>query len=316
MFCIIISIIDITACAAPVNLYVRVTNEDKLLDKLVAVSVEDVLNIRSEPDINAEKVGQMYDGCGGIILDRTDGWIKLQSGNLTGWANDDYLLFGNTAYAYISDSYDKIEPAAIMAVLTDTINVRTRADTDADIMEHIDKGSVVTVLDYDDEWMCIKFDGHKGYMTSEYAILYPQMNIGETMKEIKKVKQPDMTIEYVSYDPYMANADIRLLLASLIYCEAGNQSFEGMVAVGAVVMNRVRSGSFPNDIYDVIYQQGQFTPVTRGKVDRVYWSGNIPEICIQAADEALSGVSPVGDCLYFRRCDGSDGLILGDHVFR
>ena len=48
------------------------------------------------------------------------------------------------------------------------------------------------------------------------------------------------------------------LLAALIYCEAGNQPYEGQVAVGAVVMNRVRSGSYPNTISEVIYQSGQF----------------------------------------------------------
>ena len=54
------------------------------------------------------------------------------------------------------------------------------------------------------------------------------------------------------------------LLAAIIYCEAGNQSREGKVAVGAVVMHRVYSDSFPNNIYDVIYQSGQFTPAYSG----------------------------------------------------
>ena len=50
------------------------------------------------------------------------------------------------------------------------------------------------------------------------------------------------------------------LLASLIFCEAGNQPYEGQVAVGAVVMNRVKSSTYPDTISDVIYQSGQFTP--------------------------------------------------------
>ena len=48
------------------------------------------------------------------------------------------------------------------------------------------------------------------------------------------------------------------LMASIIYCEAGNQPYEGQVAVGAVIMNRVKSGSYPNSIEEVIYQSGQF----------------------------------------------------------
>ena len=52
-------------------------------------------------------------------------------------------------------------------------------------------------------------------------------------------------------------ADQRLL-AALIFCEAGNQPYEGQVAVGAVVMNRVNSGAYPGSIREVIYQSGQF----------------------------------------------------------
>ena len=59
------------------------------------------------------------------------------------------------------------------------------------------------------------------------------------------------------------------LLAALIFCEAGNQPYEGQVAVGAVVMNRVNSGQFPDTITDVIYQSGQFTPAMTGWLDSV-----------------------------------------------
>ena len=59
------------------------------------------------------------------------------------------------------------------------------------------------------------------------------------------------------------------LLAALIYCEAGGEPYEGQVAVGAVVLNRVRSSSFPNSIEEVIYQSGQFGPAVTGKLGRV-----------------------------------------------
>ena len=107
--------------------------------------------------------------------------------------------------------------------------------------------------------------------------------------------------------------DIRFL-AALIYCEAGNQSYEGKVAVGAVVMNRVKSPRYPNTIEGVIRASGQFTPVRSGKVDRVYASG-VPEECILAAQEALAGVSPVGDATHFRRNNGREGQVIGAHVF-
>ena len=104
------------------------------------------------------------------------------------------------------------------------------------------------------------------------------------------------------------------LLAALIFCEAGNQPYEGQVAVGAVVMNRVRSGSFPNTITDVIYQSGQFTPAMTGWLDSVLASDGYTDSAMQAAADALAGSNPVGDCLYFST--GGGGYQLGDHYFR
>ena len=111
-----------------------------------------------------------------------------------------------------------------------------------------------------------------------------------------------------------ASASEQELLAALIFCEAGNQSYEGQVAVGAVVMNRVRSGSFPNTITDVIYQSGQFTPAITGWLDSVLASDGYTESAMQAAADALAGSNPIGDCLYFST--GGGGYQLGDHYFR
>ena len=107
----------------------------------------------------------------------------------------------------------------------------------------------------------------------------------------------------------------RDLLACLIYCEAGNQPFEGQVAVGAVVINRVRSAAYPNTISGVIYQNKQFSPVASGRLATRLAMG-ATAACYQAADEAMRGVTPVGNCLYFRTVIPEiKGQIIGDHVF-
>ncbi|MCR4762240.1 MAG: cell wall hydrolase [Lachnospiraceae bacterium] len=107
----------------------------------------------------------------------------------------------------------------------------------------------------------------------------------------------------------------RDLLACLIYCEAGNEPYEGQVAVGAVVMNRCMSGAFPDTITGVIYQSGQFTPVRTGRLAaRLVQGAN--QSCYDAADAAMSGQSPVGDCLFFRTVIPQiKGQIIGGHVF-
>lgn len=104
------------------------------------------------------------------------------------------------------------------------------------------------------------------------------------------------------------------LLAALIFCEAGGESYQGQLAVGAVVMNRVRSGRFPNSIRGVIYQSGQFGPAITGKLERVMASGRTTESCRRAAAQAIAGENPVGNALYFG--DGQNrGTKIGGHWF-
>lgn len=103
------------------------------------------------------------------------------------------------------------------------------------------------------------------------------------------------------------------LMASIIYCEAGNQPYEGQVAVGAVIMNRVKSGSYPNSIEEVIYQSGQFGPATTGWLNRVRSSKGYSQTALQAAVDALNGSNPIGSCLYFDQ--GGSGMKIGAHYF-
>ncbi len=103
------------------------------------------------------------------------------------------------------------------------------------------------------------------------------------------------------------------LLAAIIWCEAGNQSYDGMVAVGQVVMDRVASPSFPNSISEVLNQPGQFTPASSGVLQSALASG-VNSTCYSAASDAMSGAAPVpGYPLYFNTHSGS--YQLGAHYF-
>lgn len=108
----------------------------------------------------------------------------------------------------------------------------------------------------------------------------------------------------------------RYLLANLIYCEAGNQPYTGQVAVGAVVMNRVMSSVFPDTVLGVIYQNKQFSPVASGRLALALAENRATAACYQAADEAMSGVTTVGNCLFFRTpIEGLTGIQIGGHIF-
>lgn len=108
----------------------------------------------------------------------------------------------------------------------------------------------------------------------------------------------------------------RYLLANLIYCEAGGEPYEGQVAVGAVVINRVLSSVFPDTVVGVIYANKQFSPVASGRLALALSENRATESCYQAADAAMSGYSNVGGCVYFRTpVEGLTGINIGGHVF-
>ena len=84
------------------------------------------------------------------------------------------------------------------------------------------------------------------------------------------------------------------LLAMIINGEARGESYTGQVAVGAVVLNRVRHSSFPNTIAGVIYQPGAFTAVDDGQINKP-----IESSCFNAARDALNGWDPSGGAIYY-----------------
>ena len=141
------------------------------------------------------------------------------------------------------------------------------------------------------------------------------------------------TIAETTKDKYSAS-DLRYL-TSIIYCEARGESYAGKKAVGIVVMNRVESDLFPDDIQGVIYQSGQFAPVSNGSLaaalsmyDRQGEYGEWDKTmlsCFEAAEEVLEGSREInvndkeqdmGDYLFFSVYIGGARYQLGNHMFR
>ncbi len=106
------------------------------------------------------------------------------------------------------------------------------------------------------------------------------------------------------------------LLANLIYCEAGGEPYEGKLAVGAVVINRMLSSVYPDTVLGVIYQKKQFSPVGSGRLALALTNNKATPDCYRAAEEAMSGMSNVGNCVYFRTpIPGLTGISIGGHIF-
>lgn len=100
-------------------------------------------------------------------------------------------------------------------------------------------------------------------------------------------------IENSCYQKGFTQEDL-ILLARIIHAEARGESFQGKVAVGAVVLNRMKSSYFPKNLKEVIYQRNQFTPVQDGSINL-----DPDERCIKAALMALMGEDPTKGALFF-----------------
>lgn len=101
------------------------------------------------------------------------------------------------------------------------------------------------------------------------------------------------------------------LLAALVWAEAGDQDFTGQRLVADVVLNRVRSAAWPNTISGVIYQPGQFSPVTDGGLDRAW--GNVTQSCYDAASLALAGDHVNTEVIYFSMYGCANGTFVFQH---
>ena len=294
------------------NINQKFENEKERMEtELAMANVQNALNVRAEADEKSEKVGLLYKDCGGTILEQKDGWTKIRSGNVVGWAKDEYLLFGEDAKAMAEDVGNWI-------VTLDSAAVRVRKEPHFDaevygLLAHDDSVEFIDIIN--DSWISVDYDGEIGYINTDYVNVQFYIDKAESIEVIRARERAEAEKKRTANRGAVpADADELRLLGALIYCEAGNQSYEGMVGVGAVVMNRLKHPAYPNTIHGVIYASGQFTPAMTGKVAKVY-EGTVPEMCMQAAQAAINGETTVGDATYFRRAGKREGFVLGDHVF-
>lgn len=281
---------------------------------LVMANVRSSLNVREEASADSERVGYLYADCGGTIIARDGDWTKIQSGNLIGWASNEYLLFGEEAEE-LAQSVGR----TMATVNTDALRVRKGPSTDTGIWGFVKKGDVIEAIveDTTDEWVALEFEGEEGFINTQYVDLEFEVDKGETVEEVKareKREKEEKAKLIANLGPVAVGATDETLLAALVYCEAGNQPYEGQLAVASVVMNRVRSAAYPNTVAGVIYASGQFTPALNGKVEAQLGRG-IPDSCLQAAREAIAGTTNIGTATHFRRWTGQEGYVMGAHVF-
>ncbi|MBR5565394.1 MAG: cell wall hydrolase [Roseburia sp.] len=301
------------------------TEEEQLWQNRVMADVEDKMNVRAEASKDSEIVGRMRKGDVAEVVEIGEEWTHIKSGNVDGYVKNEYCVYGLDALAYANTNID------IRATITGTgIRVRSEASTDSSIVASVSKGTVLIVepdAEQVDGWLAVRYTGKTRYISADYAEVTHATTEAITIAEEKEIARKKAEeeakrraaqtteITVVQNASFNASTDEVLLLAALIQCEAGGECYEGKVAVGAAVMNRVRSGRYPNSITEVIYAPGQFSPAGNGKVASVVANGPKAS-CIQAAQEAINGVDNTNGAISFRLAkSGHAGLVIGNHVF-
>lgn len=304
----------------------EVMSEEELSwqNRLMA-NVDDFLYVRSAGDENAEIVGKMYKGDVAEIVESGDTWTHIMSGNVDGWVMNSYCVFGTDAMNYASENFD-----TSAEIQTNGLRIRREADTDGAVIAAVSTGTELTVntdAETVDGWVAVEYGGETGYVSADYVTtdleLGEAITLAEEQEVIEKAKAEEEAKKSaqvassgaVQSESVAASVDDVTLLAALIQCEAGNECYEGQLAVGAVVMNRVKSGSYPGSISGVIYQSGQFPPAGSGSVAAIASRGP-KSSCVQAAQEAINGMDNTSGATRFARTSsGHAGVAIGNHVF-
>lgn len=314
----------------------QLTQEQQEWQTKLMPKVEESLNVRAQADEQSDIVGKLYKGSVADIVENDGTWAHIKSGNVDGYVNVSYCVTGTDALSYAYDTCGEI-----VTVNTDGLRVRETADTNSKALDVADQGKTYQVdraAQAPDGWIAVVSDSQTGYIAADYATRSLNTRVGITIEEeqaqIAAQKEAERKAaaeaakaakkntsentsskkaETTQGEAVSAGADDLTLLAAIIECEAGGESYECQLAVGAAVINRVKSSSYPNSISGVIYQKGQFGPASSGKLARKL-SGSISSSCYSAAQEAMSGVDNTGGCTSFN--DHGSGISIGNMKFR
>lgn len=272
--------------------------EGEFKDKAV-INTEPYLNVRKDSSTESEVVGMLYPVSCVTVLETGDEWTKIQSGEITGYIKNENALFGKDAEELITtlaveDLRDAVPATAQENKTPEPADKETAKNDDSDTGTPVQNSNIKP----------------SGTPSTD------KPHTPET--ETPQTSAPETQAPEVS-NPGSADDDT-YLLACIVHVEAGGESYEGKLAVANVIMNRVRSGSFPNSISEVVYQRGQFPGAHNGVLaNRLSVGPNSGSL--QAAQEAIAGVNNIGNYLFFNgnaavnTSKYPDHLIIGGHTF-
>ena len=301
------------------------------------IDAKDMLDIHAEANAASAVVGQVMEDGHVAILAKYNDWVQIQAGEIAGWvpaenlveteisneeavaANEQVIAerTGETASEdefFAEEEVQQDETAALQAEASEAAQNEIEEVQAAEEAARIEAEAQAKAAA--EEAARIEAEA-QAKAAEEAARLEAEAQAKAAAEEAARIEAEAQQAALAAQAAQTAaiSAEELKLLANIIYCEAGSESYVGKVAVGNVIMNRVKSASQPNTITEVVYAKGQFSPVRNGSLQRALSSDKADAACYQAAIEALAGAQPVGGKLFFRRNNGRSGQVIGHHVF-
>ena len=301
------------------------------------IDAKDMLDIHAEANTASAVIGQVMEDGHVAILAKYNDWVQIQAGEIAGWvpaenlveteisneeavaANEQVIAerTGETASEdefFAEEEVQQDETAALQAEASEAAQNEIEEVQAAEEAARIEAEAQAKAAA--EKAAQLEAEAQAKAAAEEAARIEAeaQAKAAEEAARLEAEAQQAALAAQAAQTAAISAEELKLL-ANIIYCEAGSESYVGKVAVGNVIMNRVKSASQPNTITEVVYAKGQFSPVRNGSLQRALSSDKADAACYQAAIEALAGAQPVGDKLFFRRNNGRSGQVIGHHVF-
>ena len=314
------------------------------------IDAKDMLDIHAEANTASAVIGQVMEDGHVAILAKYNDWVQIQAGEIAGWvpaenlveteisneeavaANEQVIAERTGATAsedefFAEEEVQQDETAALQAEASkaaqneieevqaaeEAARIEAEAQAKAAAEEAARLAAEAQAKAAAEE--AARLEAEAQAKAAEEAARIEAEAQAKAAEEAARIEAEAQAKAAQAAQTAAISAEELQLLANIIYCEAGSESYVGKVAVGNVIMNRVKSASQPNTITEVVYAKGQFSPVRNGSLQRALSSDKADAACYQAAIEALAGAQPVGGKLFFRRNNGRSGQVIGHHVF-
>ena len=285
------------------------------------IDAKDMLDIHAEANTASAVIGQVMEDGHVAILAKYNDWVQIQAGEIAGWVPAENLVETEISNEEAVAANEQVIAERTGETASEDeffAEEEVQQDETAALQAEASEAAQNEIEEIQAAEEAARIEAEAQAKAAEEAARIEAeaqaKAAAEKAARIEAEAQQAALAAQAAQTAAISSEELKLL-ANIIYCEAGSESYVGKVAVGNVIMNRVKSASQPNTITEVVYAKGQFSPVRNGSLQRALSSDKADAACYQAAIEALAGAQPVGDKLFFRRNNGRSGQVIGHHVF-